>query len=188
MSSTKDARARRTDQALRAALLGLLEDKALEQITIREIAAVAGIHYATFFRHHPTKEALLEDIAADQIARLVELTVPILDRMDSRAALDALCRHVNEHRPLWAALLAGGAAGAMREELLRQARAVAVERIASDSWIPVDLAVVCTVGVIVETLAWWLKQDAPMPVEEIAEILDRLIIIRAIMRPAEGAP
>ncbi len=185
LSSAQDARVVRTRQALREALLGLLEHKPLEQITIREIAAGAGIHYATFFRHHPTRDALLDDIAAEQIDRLVELTVPILDRADSEAALVALCSHVSEQRSLWTALLTGGAAGAMREELLRQATAVALDRVAKDSWVPVELAVICTVSVIVETLAWWLAQADPLPVTEMSKILDRLIIIRSLLQDAK---
>ena len=185
MSSNGDARVVRTRNSLQGALLGLLERKPLEQITIREIAAEAGIHYATFFRHHPTKEALLDAVAANQIEHLVELTVPILDRADSEAALVALCSYVSEHRTLWAALLNGGAAGTMREEFLRLARQVAIDRVTEDSWIPVELAVVCTVSVIVETLAWWLKQTNPLPVQHMSEILDRLIIIRSLVQDPE---
>jgi len=42
------------------------------------IARDAGIGYATFFRHYPTKEALLNDLAADQIRELLTLAFPIL--------------------------------------------------------------------------------------------------------------
>ena len=64
LSTARDARAVRTREALRRALLDLLEDKSLEQITIRDITAAAGIGYTTFFRHHPTTESLLDDLAA----------------------------------------------------------------------------------------------------------------------------
>jgi AcrR family transcriptional regulator len=161
---------------LRNALLALLERKPLEQITVREIAAEAGVHYATFFRHHPTKEALLDDVAADQIDRLVELTVPILDSADAHAATLALCRYVQDHRTLWTALLTGGAAGAMRQELLRISRQIAVERAPKDGWLPVELAVNCSVSLIFETLAWWLAQPAEaFAIEQVALVLDRLL-------------
>ncbi|MGH8629312.1 MAG: TetR/AcrR family transcriptional regulator, partial [Burkholderiales bacterium] len=110
LSTLQDRRAVRTREALRAALLELLETTPLEQITIRDIAARAGIGYATFFRHHPTKESLLDDVAAEQIGRLVELSVPLLDFRDTRAASRALCSYVDEHRALWSRLLTGGAA------------------------------------------------------------------------------
>src|ERR1700741_4640218 len=89
-STAKDARAVRSGAALRDALLRLLERKPFDQITVRDICAEAGVHYATFFRHHPSKEALLDHIAAEQIVPSVELTLPIKDAGDDRGSLDAL--------------------------------------------------------------------------------------------------
>ena len=175
-SSQRDARAVRSSHALGAALLKLLAQKSLDQITIREIAAEAGVHYATFFRHHPTREALLDQVAAEQIEQLVALTLPVLDSADSLAAVTALCVYVEDHRRLWTALLTGGAAAAMRAELLRISREVAVDRAPPDAWLPVELAVNCSVSLIFETLAWWLAQATdPASVEQVARILNRLL-------------
>ncbi len=175
-SSARDLRAVKSSTALRGALLALIERKPLDQITVREIAAEADVHYATFFRHHATKEALLDSVAAEQIGRLVELTMPVLDIVDRPAAVLALARYVDEHRLLWTALLTGGAAGTMREELLRIARDIAKERAPQQSWIPVDLAVNCTVSLIFVTLAWWLAPaQATVSVEQVAQTLDRLL-------------
>jgi AcrR family transcriptional regulator len=44
----------------------------LEQISIRDIAADSHVGYTTFFRHYPTKEALLEDLARDEMERLLD--------------------------------------------------------------------------------------------------------------------
>ncbi|GAA0321439.1 hypothetical protein GCM10009087_34610 [Sphingomonas oligophenolica] len=175
-SSQRDARAVRSSHALGAALLKLLAEKPLDQITIREIAAEAGVHYATFFRHHPTREALLDQVAAEQIDRLVALTLPVLDSADTLAAVTALCVYVEEHRRLWTALLTGGAAAAMRNELLRISRGLAIDRAPADAWLPIELAVNCSVSLIFETLAWWLGQTTdPAPIGEVARILDRLL-------------
>lgn len=175
-SIARDARLVRTDLALRKAFLALLERKSLDQITIREITAKAGVHYATFFRHHETKEALLDHVAADQIDRLVELTVPILDTNDSLTAFVVLCTHVSDHRKLWTTLLTGGAAAALRAEYLRVSRIVASERASKDLEVPVDLAVVCTVSLILDTLAWWLAQPRDAySIRQIAAILDRIV-------------
>jgi AcrR family transcriptional regulator len=157
-SSLRDARAVRSAQALGNALLALIERKPLEQVTVREIAAEAGVHYATFFRHHPTKEALLDHLAAEQISRLVALALPALDLEDTLAAFTTLCDYVNEHRVLWTALLTGGAAGTLRTELLRIARELAVTHARKENFLPVELAVNCSVSLIFETLAWWLAQ------------------------------
>lgn len=176
----RDPRQVRTDQALRGALLTLLERKAFDRITVREICAEAGVHNATFFRHHETKEALLDHVAADQIDRLVELTLPAGEGPEG---FRFLCEYVDAHRMLWTALLTGGAAGAMRAELLKVAKGLAVDRAPPTGWLPVELATICSTTLIVETLSWWLVQKpGDYPVPEVARILHRLVD-GAMVRP-----
>jgi AcrR family transcriptional regulator len=167
----------RTREALRNALLRLLERKPLEQVTIREIVAHAKLSYVTFFRHHPTKEALLHDIAAEQVRGLTELMLPALDARDTRAASTALCAYVDYRRKLWATLLTGGAATVLREELLRHASAVAASRSDPDNWFPPELAVMLNVSSTIEVLTWWLRQKRPLAIERMAEIHERVVII-----------
>src|SRR5579859_2326210 len=100
-STPRDARMLKSRVALLSALLGLLTEKPFEQITVREITKTAAIGYATFFRHYPDKESLLNDLAADQIKALLGLALPILFASNSRAAATALCTYVDEHRKLW---------------------------------------------------------------------------------------
>lgn len=185
-AADRDLRMVRTDRSLRQALLALLDRKPFEQISIRDIVAEAGVHYATFFRHHPTKEALLDHVAADQIDRLVELALPVAEAQDERAGFAALCDYVDAHRTLWTALLTGGAAEAMRTELLRVSVTVAAQRPAPELWLPVELGVACTVNLIVETISWWLRQapDACSPAE-VAGILHRLMISLQLAPPAQ---
>lgn len=175
LSTAQDARAVKTREALRRALLELLELKPLDQITIRDISAAAGVGYTTFFRHHPTKESLLSDVAAEEIQRLVELVLPILEA-GTRAASVALCSYVDQHRKLWSTLLTGGAAGALREEFLRISQQVAAEQSQPDHWLPADVAVIVVISSTIELLAWWLRQKDPLPIEKIAEIHDRLVV------------
>ncbi len=175
-STTKDARAVRSGAALRDALLRLLERGPFDQITVRDICAEAGVHYATFFRHHAGKEALLDSVAAEQIATSVELTLPIKDAGDDRGSIRALCAFIDERRALWAILLNGGAGAAMRSEWLRHARIVAETRESVASWLPKELGTICSTSLIVETVAWWLSQpDGAYAIDEVAEMLDRLV-------------
>jgi AcrR family transcriptional regulator len=174
--ASEDARIVRTRGALHAALLALLEQKPLDQITIREIAAQAGVGYATFFRHHPSKDALLADIAAEQITSLVDRTLPVFDAADTRVTCVALCSYVMANRTLWTALLTGGAAGTMREEFIRVSRGVANDRVDAPGWLPIDLGTIHSSSVIIGILAWWLGQPEPLSVDRVAEIIDRLVI------------
>lgn len=171
-----DARQLRSRRALTGAMLELLEEKPFDQVTIREISARAGTGYATFFRHYATKEALLADIAAEEIADLLAMTTPLLYDVNSSESTRALCAHVAEQRKLWAALLTGGAAATVREEFIRQARELATNAVTPQRWLPADLAVVYGTGGTIDLLAWWLSNGEEYGPEEIADILNRLII------------
>jgi AcrR family transcriptional regulator len=170
-----DARAVRTRAALRSALLSLIDRKSFDLITIRDIVAEAGVGYATFFRHHPTKAALLEEVVDDEIAQLVGLAFPVLGQQGNRASCLTLATYVSERRALWTALLTGGAAGAVRESFIRAAIDSAPIVKDSTSWLPTELGAVFGVTATVEILAWWLGQP-DFPVDRVAEALDRLIV------------
>lgn len=161
---------------MRDALLRLLECKPFDQITVRDICAEAGVHYATFFRHYPAKEALLDVLAAEQIETLVDLTLPIKDEVSDRASFDALCDYVHQNRALWSVLFNGGAGATMRAEWLRRARIVAETHEPVSGWLPKELGIICSTSLIAETISWWLAQpDGEYKPGEIAGILDRLV-------------
>ncbi len=182
-SRSKDARALRSARALQEALLTLLQRKPFDQITVREICAEANVHYATFFRHHQTKESLLDAIAKDEIARLNQLTLAIREAEDIQAGFRGLCGYVDEHRALWSILLNGGAGSAMREEWLRQSMAVADKEQSVNTWLPRDLGTICAASLIAETLAWWVSQHADAhSVAEVADILYRLLSSSVMMQ------
>jgi AcrR family transcriptional regulator len=180
LRTARDARAVRTREALRQALLRLLDLKPFEQITIREICEMADVGYTTFFRHHPTKESVLNDVAAEQIGRLVGLALPVADASDTRSASIALCTYVDEHRKLWSTLLTGGAAGAMRDEFLRLSRQIAATRARPGAWPPPDIAIILVVSSTIELLSWWLRNSKPLTIQQVAEIHERVIIAPAV--------
>jgi AcrR family transcriptional regulator len=156
--------------------LALLEQKPLDQITIIDICEEAEIGYATYFRHHPSKESLLDDVAAEQISQLVALTLPVAESADIRASGVALFKYVDQHRKLWCTLLTGGAASAMRHEFLRISREVAATRTVPNHWPPADLATILVVSSTIEFVSWWLREKAPIAIDAAAEIYERVII------------
>ena len=175
-----DARAVRTRRTLRDALLRLIETRPFDQITIREIAGESSIGYATFFRHYASKEALLDDLAAAEIATLLDRALPILFANDSRRSCLALFDYVAQHRTLWSVLLTGGAAATVKQEFTTQAKRIADEQGSRVRLIPNELRAVVAVGATVEIISWWLGQTVPYDVPKMAEILDRLVVVPAV--------
>ena len=157
-------------------MLALLERGPFDQITVRDICTESGVHYATFFRHYPGKEALLDAIAAEQIAQLNALAVGVRGADDYQAATTALCAYVDEHRALWSILLNGGAGGAMRAEWIRQSKRVAAAETPVNTWLPPELGTILAATLIAETLAWWVAEPAgARSVADVAGLLLRLL-------------
>lgn len=175
-SMPRDPRALRSSKALGDALLSLLDNKPFDDITIRDIVAEAGVHYATFFRHHPTKESLFDQVAAEQIEQLIALSLPAFERAEKYESVFTLCSYVDEHRAHWNAFFKSGATRAMREKLLNISREYTNALTGGPAWPPTDLGVIYSVTTVLETLGWWLSQPVGRySVKDVATILDRVL-------------
>ena len=175
-ATATDPRILQTRQALRDALLSLIDAKPLEQITIREIAAAAGIGYNTFFRHYTDREALVKAVVSDELQELIELCANTLDSSDSARASLALCEFVAHHEALWSTLLTGGAVNLLREEFMRLLRERAPSRISAAATSPVEVGVRLVASGTLEILGWWLEQPRRMPAAQVAAIYEQLIV------------
>lgn len=175
MSRPYDARAIRSREALRAALLALIAERPFDQITIREITAEAGVSYPVFFRRYATKDQLLEDVATEEVRRLLALSMPIFDADKKSESVWELCRHIDDHRLLWTRLLTGGAAPMMREEFKRIAKEIGAS-MQENPWLPLELGAAFAASGLFEILAWWLSQPADYPMEKIVKIIDLLLV------------
>lgn len=175
-ASASDARVVRTREALRSAMLDLLAVQPLEQITIPDLAKCAGIGRTTFFRHYPSKEALLDDVATDAIRRLITLTLQNTAGNDEQLGPLLLCRYVSENRSLWQALLTGGAAGAVRDEFVRVSREVAAGAPKRVAWLPNDASIMIISSSTIALLTWWLEQDKPLSATKVATIMEKTIL------------
>lgn len=185
MSRPNDARALRSRDALRVALLELLENFPFEAISIRDITNAAGVSYPVFFRRYSSKEQLFEDIATAEVRNLLSVTVPIFEAEQQLESVQMLCAYIVEHRALWTRLLTGGAAAIMRDEFQRIAREFQIKRQPVNPWLPADLAAAFAVAGLFEILAWWLSQPEDYPTEKIVKII-QLLIVRLASVPLEG--
>jgi AcrR family transcriptional regulator len=56
--------------SLRAAALAILEEEGLQALSLRSVARRAGVSHAAPYRHYPSREALLSDVACEGLAQL----------------------------------------------------------------------------------------------------------------------
>lgn len=171
----EDARAQRSIEALGTAFLGLLEIKQLEDVSLKEITHAAGVSYPTFFRRFANKQQLLESIAADEIRHFLQLGEDAVRSNILGETTERMCQYIQSHRKLWETLL-NNASAAMREEFMRVSRQMGDSRPKLNPWMPMDLSVSFITSGFFEVLAWWMRQPADYPVENVVVFLDELIL------------
>jgi len=171
----RDARITKSRHALRTALLDLVAEMPFEAVSVAAITTRAGIGYATFFRHYPTREALLAEIADDLIGQLLVRIAPLLLAQDTGAAALALTDFVDARRPLCRALLVGAGEAMRRDVTARAIAAAGTAETPAPEWLPRDLGIIHGVAATLTILRWWLEQDRPKDEAAVADLLDRLV-------------
>jgi AcrR family transcriptional regulator len=173
---SSDPRAVRSRRALHDALLELLKSTSFERITPRQIADKAGFAHATFYRHYPSKEAILNEFAREEMIHMIQSATQVLDQAGLKNAALALCEYVDRKRALWSILLNGGAYARMREEILSLARTLAAQRAVPRDRLPPELGVVFACSAVVEIVAWWLRQETRHSSKFVAGLLTDLVL------------
>ena len=98
---------RMTKQRLYQALITLLQQKDLREITVRELTELAGISRGTFYFHYADIYALMEQMEAaqlDHLCQLMDALVPSISQTDVPPALVALFEYLNENPDVCRAL------------------------------------------------------------------------------------
>lgn len=178
-ASASHPQVQRTRQALRDGLLALLDSKPLSQVTHQELTARANVGYASFFRHYSSKEILLNEVVQEQVARLLEATVPAVDQGDTYAACLVLCRYIDENRRIWATLVRS-APELLREELVRLTMQKRPRKNKDQKWVAVELGARIGVASTIEIIRWWMADPDSLTVKQAADVLNRMVVAPAL--------
>jgi len=188
----EDRRVRRTRRALAEALIALTQERDFAAVTVRAIAARAGVGYATFFRHYADKGALLAevlDVVIDEVIALLDHDrsaatgghdagaageTPVVDR---DAALGArLFSYARDHAAICRVLLRGPGANLLLERIVARGTALALaEGRRGGGIVPPEIAAHHLVTSTLALLGWWLEHDMPYPPERMGAIYRDLI-------------
>ncbi len=189
-TALSDARVVRTREALRQAVIDLAAESPLEAITVRAIAAKAGVGYATFFRHYADQEALLADVADELTRDFLEQVRPLLRQRDRLGAARTLCAYVLDHLPIQKVLIAGNAGETVRAGMLRQTlQTVGAAREQAGDGPLYDLVLFHMVSAILNLLAWWMRNLETVDAETMAQVIERLVLTptgQVAMKPPIG--
>jgi AcrR family transcriptional regulator len=160
----------------------MLRERALEDISIGDIAARAGISRGLLFHYFPTKQDFHLAIARHANTELLARTAP-----DRSLGLPGMLRdgiqryvdYVSENRTSYPALLRGPASASPElVSLVDQTRAAIVDRILAEAPIPITdpdrprlrLAVRGWIAFVEETTLSWLRQE-PITREQLIDML-----------------
>ena len=171
-----DARILKSKAKVRASFIELLQTRELKDVTIRDVSALSGVGYSTFYRHYATKEELLAEIAEFEVSELVDQSYPALLAGPAIEVCRFTARHIESRRKLWTALTSGTAAAILREKITAATLKYASHAKIGSGFFPLEMGGAMSATIMVELLGWWLRQDEHSSPEYLAEALDRMIV------------
>lgn len=182
-----DRRILRTKKLLSAALLGLMQEKPFDEVTIKEIAERADVNRATFYLHYGTKEELLFSSLQSRFDQLVQtIEADIHDNPDepiwSDERYDQLVfEHVAEHVDLYKVILDQNGMGMIIHQIIDYIANVAERNTAAyysngqEFKIPLDITSRFVAGAMFSLIVWWVRNDLPHTPAEMAQMCHQLV-------------
>ena len=176
-----DPRVRRTRERLGDALVGLMQEKPFDAITVQEVLDRAGVGRSTFYAHYRDKLDLFLSDLDEFLEAMANALSRGHDTSDRVAPVRELFAHVAGERRLYNALADSGRVHDFLE--LAQAHfARGIERRLAESPRSRTLTRAhraahahALAGSLVSLLTWWMALDAPAPPEEMDEVYHRLV-------------
>ena len=179
----KNVRLRRTQKLLREALIGLIEERGFDALTIGELAERALVSRAAFYRNYQDKYDLVDQIFQEAMSSLLA-AVGDLGRDHPAEIWVTFFEHIAEYERLYRALL--GKNGS--PWFVRKMRAALANLVNERGQLPhgpiggdqpthsfADAFVPDLVSALfVEAITWWLEQGRPYTPREIATRTARL--------------
>jgi AcrR family transcriptional regulator len=176
-----DRRVQRTRDRLGDALVGLMQEKPFDAITVQEVLDRAGVGRSTFYAHYRDKL----DLFLSDLDEFLEAMATALSRSnntsDRVAPVRELFAHVAQERRLYNALVESGRVHDFMELAQGHFARGVEQRLAalprSRALTPAHRTALARAlaGSLLSLLSWWMALDAPPPPEQMDDIYHRLV-------------
>ncbi|MFD5128940.1 TetR/AcrR family transcriptional regulator [Streptomyces olindensis] len=192
-----DRRVRRTRAALQGALIGLVEERDLSQISVADVVERADVNRSTFYAHyqdvHELAEAACTSMIDDMIGVVLALdparATPSDAAEDPDPTLTAFFAHFAEHAGLYRGLLGpAGSARVIEHVRLRTAAAAhssgqlpatddaLLPDTADPSGIPHNVHAAFVAGALIGVATDWLQRGCPRTPVEMTTLTKPLLL------------
>jgi AcrR family transcriptional regulator len=184
-----DRRVSRTRNALREALLSLMEEQDYSMITVEEITARANIGRTTFYLHYRDKEDLLLEELADLMQELTQQIARISISQwqagkNPQSPILMIFQHVAANEKMYRLILDGEGMLQVIERLCSIFEEAAnrlsqtegeLQALLLNSSVSMNFLANYFAGALLATTGWWLKQGASYQAEEIAALFQKML-------------
>jgi AcrR family transcriptional regulator len=186
----QDRRIQRTRLLLSTALLKLIEERGYDSLTVNDITEQANVGRATFYLHYEDKEQLLVGTLEEMFSQLEDLIDPLSEALGEEhysTATRLLFQHFSDHHRLYRVLLTEKGAAMVFPRLLEilsnLAEQIAGQDVISKSVsveqpqtrISTNLVAHYVAGAFLGSVVWWLNNNKPYSVEQMAAIYVHLM-------------
>ncbi|MFG2526378.1 TetR-like C-terminal domain-containing protein [Streptomyces sp. NPDC048516] len=188
-----DRRSRRSRAAMEGALLELIRDRDLSQISVSDVTGRADVHRSTFYEHYTDVHDLAASACTEMFDQLLAATSALPVAGDSseggaHPSLTAVFAHVAEHRALYQALLgADGSARVINHLLQRMTESIRSRlsaRLTGPEGDTDDPAAAFISGALLGSIADWLHRGCPGTPEGFATAIWPQLAATTLTRPA----
>ncbi|WP_307797451.1 TetR/AcrR family transcriptional regulator [Williamsia soli] len=173
--------------------LRMLDDRALDEVSVEEVAEAAGVSRALLFHYFESKQDFLVALTTEQSRRMLARTEPDLTLGDpiaiARGSLAAYIDYVSANRSAYLAILQGaGASDPAMRKVADDTRTVMAERVLGLAELLdlhrtplIELAVHGWVTFSEQVTVRWLQDEAGISRDEIVELIARSLPVLATL-------
>lgn len=181
MDKPLDRRKQRTRRALSDALIALILEKGFDAVTIQDITERADLRRATFYLHYKDKEELLMATLQATFDQLVSQLEPLMkrDTLAGKTQVETFritFQHVADHHRLYCVILGGQGAAPIARHIREYIAGQIQSALHRALPLPADVLANYMAGAELALITWWVENDRPYSVDQMAEMAQRLIL------------
>jgi AcrR family transcriptional regulator len=173
-----DRRIAKSQEAIKTALIELMNEKSFDQITLQDISDRANVSRRTIYLHYTDKFDLLDKLIEEHINKLEEMFEE-LSEVDFITGGQAIFEYFQKNYLFFSTMLVGGGADNFRAQYVEFSVELLKGEVntaeGKNKGLSEDIIVRFVSAAYVEVVEWWLKNEMPYPPRVMAEQVGLLI-------------